>query len=174
MPPDEAIWEMRAECSETCVLTIPVGEMVTAEWGPQGGGPSPATDQHLPVLEPSQGTLGPPQGPGSGLWVKVRNLSFCFHLPKLRTGIWEFLSIINLLQVRKVKVKSFSPVRLFATPVDCSPPGFSIHGILQARILEWVAISFSRDLPDPGIETVSLVSPALAGGCFTTVLPRKP
>ena len=29
-------------------------------------------------------------------------------------------------------------------PVDCSPPGSSIHGILQARIVEWVAISFSR------------------------------
>ena len=29
-------------------------------------------------------------------------------------------------------------------PVDCSPPGSSIHGILQARILEWVAISFCR------------------------------
>ena len=29
-------------------------------------------------------------------------------------------------------------------PVDCSPPGFSVHGILQARILEWIAISFSR------------------------------
>ena len=29
-------------------------------------------------------------------------------------------------------------------PVDCSPPGSSIHGILQARILEWIAISFSR------------------------------
>ena len=29
-------------------------------------------------------------------------------------------------------------------PVDCSPPGSSIHGILQARILEWVAISFFR------------------------------
>ena len=29
-------------------------------------------------------------------------------------------------------------------PMDCSPPGFSLHGILQARILEWVAISFSR------------------------------
>ena len=27
-------------------------------------------------------------------------------------------------------------------PMDCSPPGFSVHGILQARILEWVAISF--------------------------------
>ena len=31
-------------------------------------------------------------------------------------------------------------------PVDCSPPGSSIHGILQARILEWVAISFSRGI----------------------------
>ena len=29
-------------------------------------------------------------------------------------------------------------------PMDCSPPGFSVHGIVQARILEWVAISFSR------------------------------
>ena len=31
-------------------------------------------------------------------------------------------------------------------PMDCSPPSSSVHGILQARILEWVAISFSRDL----------------------------
>ena len=31
-------------------------------------------------------------------------------------------------------------------------PGSSVHGILQAGILEWVAIAFSRDLPDPGIE----------------------
>ena len=37
-------------------------------------------------------------------------------------------------------------------PVDYSPPGSSIHGILQARILEQVAISFSRGLHDPGIE----------------------
>ena len=36
--------------------------------------------------------------------------------------------------------------------MDCSSPGFSIHEILQARILEWVAIPFSRGLPDPGIE----------------------
>ena len=31
-------------------------------------------------------------------------------------------------------------------PMDCSPPGSSVHGILQARILEWVAISFSKAL----------------------------
>jgi len=37
-------------------------------------------------------------------------------------------------------------------PTDCSPPGSSVHGILQARTLEWVAISSSMDLPNPGIE----------------------
>ena len=36
--------------------------------------------------------------------------------------------------------------------MDCSPPGSSVLGILQARILEWVAISFSRGSSDPGIE----------------------
>ena len=35
-------------------------------------------------------------------------------------------------------------------PMDCSPPGSSVRGITQARILEWVAIPFSGDLPDPG------------------------
>ena len=34
-------------------------------------------------------------------------------------------------------------------PVDCSPPGFSVHRILQARILEWVAILFSRGSSRP-------------------------
>ena len=56
-------------------------------------------------------------------------------------------------------------------PLDCSPPGSSVRGILQARILVWGVISFSGDLPNPGIELaspVSLVSPALAGGFFTT------
>ena len=37
-------------------------------------------------------------------------------------------------------------------PMNCSLPGSSIHGIFQARISEWVTISFSRDLPNPGIE----------------------
>ena len=37
-------------------------------------------------------------------------------------------------------------------PMDYSPPGSSVHGIFQARILEWVAMSSSRGLPDPGIK----------------------
>ena len=36
-------------------------------------------------------------------------------------------------------------------PMDCSLPGSSVHGILQAIVLKWIAISFSRDLPNPGI-----------------------
>ena len=42
--------------------------------------------------------------------------------------------------------------------MDCSPPGSSVHGILQVRIPEWVAIPFSRGLPDPGIEPGSPAS----------------
>ena len=38
-------------------------------------------------------------------------------------------------------------------PMDCSPPGASVHGILQARILEWVAISFSREPSQPRDQT---------------------
>ena len=44
------------------------------------------------------------------------------------------------------------PYPTLCDPVDCSPPGSSVHGILQARILEWVAISSSTDLPHPEIE----------------------
>ena len=39
--------------------------------------------------------------------------------------------------------------------MDCSLPGSSFHGILQARILEWVAFPSPKDLPNPGIEPVS-------------------
>ena len=34
-------------------------------------------------------------------------------------------------------------VQLFCDPLDCGPPGSSVHGIFQARVLEWVAIAFS-------------------------------
>ena len=56
-------------------------------------------------------------------------------------------------------------------PMGCCLPDSSVPGILQARILEWIAISFSRDLPDPGIEPMY---PALAGRFFTTEPLGKP
>ena len=55
----------------------------------------------------------------------------------------------------------------YYNPMDCSPLGSSVHGILQARILESVAMPSSRDLPNPGMEPVSLTSHALAGSFFT-------
>ena len=56
-------------------------------------------------------------------------------------------------------------------PMDCNSPGSSIHGILQARILEWIAISLSRGSSWSRDQT--RVS-CLAGGFFTTESPGKP
>ena len=46
--------------------------------------------------------------------------------------------------VKKVKMLVTQSCLTLCNPMDCNPPGFSVHGILQARILEWVAIPFSR------------------------------
>ena len=56
-------------------------------------------------------------------------------------------------------------------PMNCSLPGSSVHGILQARILEWIAMPSSGDLPDPGIEPGS---PALKADSLPTEPPGKP
>ena len=60
----------------------------------------------------------------------------------------------------------------FCNPMDQVPlsMGFS----RQEYWMEWVAGPSSRDLPDPGIELLSLLSPALAGGFITTAPPGKP
>ena len=59
-------------------------------------------------------------------------------------------------------------VRLFVIPMDCSPTGSSVHRIFQAKILEWVVISYSRTSSQPRDRNMSLGSPALAGRFFTT------
>ena len=73
--------------------------------------------------------------------------------------------------------RSFACAQSCPTPcdlMDCSPPGSSVHGILQARILEWVAMPSSRHLPNPGIEPTSLASPELTSRFSTTEPPGKP
>ena len=52
-------------------------------------------------------------------------------------------------------------------PHDCSPPGSSVHGILQARILEWVAMPSSRGSSQPRSPTHASCSSSIAGGFFT-------
>ena len=59
-------------------------------------------------------------------------------------------------------------------PIDCSPPGSSFHGISQARILEWVASSFSRGSSQPKDQTCISCLSCIAGGFFTTESPGKP
>ena len=55
--------------------------------------------------------------------------------------------------------------------MDCSPSGSSVHGIFQARILAWVTIPFSRDLPNPGIKARH---PALQADSLLSEPPGKP
>ena len=56
-------------------------------------------------------------------------------------------------------------------PIDCSLPGSSVHGISQARILEWVAVPSPGDFPDPGIEPRF---PALQANTLPSEPPGKP
>ena len=64
--------------------------------------------------------------------------------------------------------KSFWSCPALCDPMDHSPPGSSVHQILQARILKWVVCPSLRDFPNPGIKPMSLTFPALAGKFFTT------
>ena len=78
------------------------------------------------------------------------------------------------IQIYGVCAQSLSCVQL-GDPMECGPPGSSVHGIFQTRILQWVAICYSRRIsPTPGIKPTSLVSSALEGGFLTTVPPGKP
>ena len=51
-----------------------------------------------------------------------------------------------------MRTKSLQSCLTLCDPMDHSPPGSSVHAILQARILEWAAMPSSRDLPDPETE----------------------
>ena len=86
-------------------------------------------------------------------------------LPLSPPAIWLASGLGAFRCVRATLLQS---CRTLCDPMDHSPPASSVRGILQARILEWVDISSSGDLPHPGIEPTSLPSPALAGGFFTT------
>ena len=69
-----------------------------------------------------------------------------------------------------IRAKSLQLYLTVCNPMDCSPPGSSVHGILQKRILEWVAIPFSRGSSQPRDRTwVSCI----AGGFFTIWATRE-
>ena len=61
-----------------------------------------------------------------------------------------------------MKVKSESEVAqscpTLSDPVDCSPPGSSVHGIFLAKVLEWGAIAFSEDLDELSLNNIACVT----------------
>ena len=66
--------------------------------------------------------------------------------------------IIEMIRSEKSKSEVTQLCLTLCNPMDCSLSVSSVHGILQARILEWVAISYPGDLPEPGIEPRSPAS----------------
>ena len=87
----------------------------------------------------------------------IRDFVYVRTLKPLIERMWEYV---------------FSRVCLFATLLTLAHQApLSVHGISQARILEWVAISFPRGSSDPGIE---VQSPVLLGRFFTPEIPGKP
>ena len=71
---------------------------------------------------------------------RLSDFTFTFHFPALAGRFFT--------TEPSSKVKSESEVAqscpTLSDPMDCSPPGSSVHGIFQARVLEWVAIAFSE------------------------------
>ena len=73
--------------------------------------------------------------------------------------IWEFVC---------VHAKSFQPSPALCDPMHYSLPSSPVHGILQARIVEWFAMPFSRGSSRPRDQTCVSMPPTLAGRFFTT------
>ena len=87
-------------------------------------------------------------------------------------GPLKFLNVeLPCPDIVVVVVYSLSRMPFFCDPRDCSSAGSSVREISKARILDWVAIFFSGDLPDPGIKPAF---PDKASGFFTTEPSGKP
>ena len=93
--------------------------------------------------------------------------------PFLETNFWYLLSL-NLDRHLCMNTQLLSRVWLFVIPWTVSLPGSSVHEILQASILEWVAISSSRGSPQSRDHTHMSCISCVAGGFFTTAPPGKP
>ena len=119
--------------------------------------------QYIHFIASNQGRLCPLPALGIPLPSLWRLCRFSFH-PAPRKPPAFFCNNAMLWEVASVMPDSLRPYGL-------SPP---VCGILQARILKWVAMPFSRDLPDSGIEPASLTSPALQVESLPLAPPEKP
>ena len=96
---------------------------------------------------------------------------FSAEYSQLPTKLLRYFGFVFSMYVLSHFTRSYLNL---CNPTDCSLPGSSVHGILQARVLEWVAVTSFRDLPNSVIEPASLTSPVWAGRLFFVFLPLAP
>ena len=97
---------------------------------------------------------------------KEGNLAICHNMRESRESWGHYAKEKNKHCVC-VCAKSLQSCLTFCDPMDSSPPGSSVHEILQARLLEWVAMPFSRGSSRPRDRTHVSCGSCLAGGFFT-------
>ena len=99
-------------------------------------------------------------------WMQLSNKTTMIYSAFLFFSIVAYYKILNIVHCESESEVAQSCPTL-CDPMDCSPPGFSVHGILQPRILEWVAMLSSRGSFQPrGRTPISCVS-GIAGGFFS-------
>ena len=118
------------------------------------------------IVESSDKAWSAEEGTGKPLQYSCLENPITVRVKRNINSAKPILSTNDILQALSSVLVAQSCLTL-CDPQDYSLPGPSVYGILQGRILEWVLIPFSRDLPNPGIEPASPVSPALAGRFFT-------
>ena len=96
-------------------------------------------------------------------------ISLNFVMEWLRWDAYNLTSTFSVqMQIGKMKVAQSCPT--LCNPMDCSPPGSSVHGILQKRILEWVVVPFSRGSSKPRDRTQAS---CIVGKFFTVWATRE-
>ena len=106
------------------------------------------------------------------VWKDTKQIKSSFHFYHCHTQPKHlFLTIYVCISSDGCPVTQRACLTLY-DPIDCSPPTSSVHGILQARTLEWVSVPFSRGSSQPR-EPVSPAVPTLAA-FFTTEPSGKP
>ena len=101
------------------------------------------------------------------MWSMVLNATYiaAWSTDKIHPRFCELIGVVPVTPPLVLHTCCCSVAKLCPTlcdSLDCSQPGSSVHGIVQARTLEWVPFPSPRDPPYPEIISLSLVSPALA------------
>ena len=98
------------------------------------------------------------------------SITYCYQWNVESFRSWAYTHIIYLQKLYESESEVTQSCLTLCDPMDCSPPGFSVHGIFPARILEWIAVSFFRGSSQPRNRTrVSCI----AGGFFTDWAMRE-